>query len=432
MMSCDVLGASNMLLILGLDIHRQAAKIGNKMISLSRLLCGFSTQGDALRYGGGSGDLPLSFQRASEDKRPIVVWNCTRACNLRCVHCYAGADDDKAQGGELTTDEAKSFLQDLADFNVPVVLFSGGEPLVRKDLFELAHYVKELGMRPVISTNGTLITEEKADKIQAVSFAEIGISIDGVRETHDRLRAKEGAFDAALEGIRRCVVRGQRVSLRFTINRHNYQDVPAIIDLVEREKIDRVCFYHLAYAGRGSTMVQEDLDHDKTRATVELICQRTIDFHERGLRKEILMVGNHADGIYAYLKAKHEGMESAEEALNLLRINGGNNSGVRIASVDNLGEVHADQFWWHYSFGNVRDRKFGDIWLDTSDPLMRGLKDRKGLLKGRCGKCQFLDLCNGNLRIRAEAVYGDVWAEDPACYLTDDEIGLNGNSERSG
>ena len=401
------------------------------MISFSRLLCGFSTQGDVLRYGGLVEGVSDAFQRASEDKRPIVVWNCTRACNLRCVHCYAGADDDKAQTGELTTEEAKAFMRDLAEFSVPVVLFSGGEPLVRNDLFELAHYVKELGMRPVISTNGTLITDEKADRIQEIGFAEIGISIDGVRETNDRLRAKEGAFDAALEGIRRCVVRGQRVSLRFTINRHNYQDVPAVLDLVERENIDRVCFYHLAYAGRGSKMVDEDLDHGNTRATVELICDRTIDLHRRGLKKEILMVGNHADGIYGYLKAKRELPERAEQALELLRINGGNNSGIRIAAVDNLGEVHADQFWWHYSFGNVRERKFGDIWLDTSDPLMRGLKDRKGLLKGRCAECQYLDLCNGNLRIRAEAVYDDVWAPDPACYLTDEEIGLGGESEGS-
>lgn len=401
------------------------------MISFSRLLCGFSTQGDVLRYGGLAEGVSDAFHRASEDKRPIVVWNCTRACNLRCVHCYAGADDDRAQIGELTTEEAKAFMRDLAEFSVPVVLFSGGEPLVRRDMFELAHYVKELGMRPVISTNGTLITDEKADRIHEIGFAEIGISIDGVRETNDRLRAKEGAFDAALEGIRRCVARGQRVSLRFTINRHNYQDVPAVFDLVERENIDRVCFYHLAYAGRGSKMVDEDLDHEKTRATVELICDRTIDLHRRGLKKEILMVGNHADGIYGYLKAKRELPERAEEALELLRINGGNNSGIRIAAVDNLGEVHADQFWWHYSFGNVRERKFGDIWLDTSDPLMRGLKDRKGLLKGRCAECQYLDLCNGNLRIRAEAVYDDVWAPDPACYLTDDEIGVECESEGS-
>lgn len=393
------------------------------MISLSRLLCDFSTQGDVLRYGGGAEDSPPVFQRASTEGRPIVVWNCTQRCNLRCIHCYAGADE-KSRKNELTTEQGKSFIRDLAEFNVPVLLFSGGEPLMRKDLFKLASFAKELGIRPVISTNGTLITTEVAEKLKEIGFAEIGISIDGVSENNDKLRRKKGAFDSALQGIRNCIALSQRVSLRFTISRHNYHDIPAVLDLVERERIDRVCFYHLAYTGRAATMVEEDLNHKDTRDTVELICKRTIDFHRRGLEKEILMVGNHSDGVYAYLKVKEEQPDRASAVLELLSRNGGNNSGVRIGAVDNLGNVHPDQFWWHYSFGNVRERKFGDIWLDTSDPLMRGLKNRKGLLKGRCAKCQYLDLCGGNLRIRAEAVYGDVWAEDPACYLTDEEIGI--------
>ena len=408
-------------LLLCLEITRRAAKMKLPMISLSRLLCGFSTQGDLLRYGG----------RVDEEKRPIVVWNCTRRCNLRCVHCYASAGGD-AQEQEMTTTAAKAFLQDLADFKVPVLLFSGGEPLLREDLFELAGYAKGLGIRTAISTNGTIVTPEVADMIAVVGFAEVGISVDGVRENNDRLRGREGAFDAAVEGIRRCVARGQRASLRFTISRSNYRDIPAVLDLVEAESVDRVCFYHLAYSGRGRTMVDEDLNHEDTRGVVELICQRTVEWHRRGLKKEVLMVGNHADGVYAYLKVKREQPERADEVMGLLRMNGGNNSGVRIAAVDSVGEVHADQFWWHYSFGNVSRRRFGDIWMDTSDPLMHGLKDRKGLLKGRCARCQYLDICNGNLRVRAEAVYGDVWAEDPACYLTDEEIGSKGNAEESG
>jgi radical SAM protein with 4Fe4S-binding SPASM domain len=142
------------------------------------------------------------------------------------------------------------------------------------------------------------------------------------------------------------------------------------------------------------------------------------------MTKEILTVDNHADGVYLYLKLKQQTPQRAKKVLALLKKNGGNNSGIRIGAVDDLGNVHPDQFWWHYSLGNVLKRKFGDIWMDTEEPLMRGLKNRKGLLKGRCGRCQYLDLCNGNLRVRAEAVYGDIWAEDPACYLTDEEIGL--------
>jgi radical SAM protein with 4Fe4S-binding SPASM domain len=135
-------------------------------------------------------------------------------------------------------------------------------------------------------------------------------------------------------------------------------------------------------------------------------------------------VDNHTDGVYLYLKLRKQDPARAEKVLTLLRANGGNNAGIRIGAVDELGNVHADQFWQHYSFGNVRQRKFGDIWLDTSDQLMNGLKNRKRLLKGRCAKCQYLDLCNGNLRVRAEAASGDIWAEDPACYLTASEIGF--------
>ena len=399
------------------------------MISISRLLCGTTAPGDTLRYGAQSDNPTLHPQQFSQDKRPIVVWSCTRRCNLRCIHCYADSYDED-YSGEMTTEEAKSFLRDLSDFGVPVILFSGGEPLLREDIFELAHFAKELGIRPVLSTNGTLITDRVIEEISKVGFGEVGISIDGIGDRNDWLRGRKGAFNAALQGSRNCVPLGQRVSLRFTISRHNYQDLPAIFELIERENIDRACFYHLAYTGRAHNMVAEDLDHEETRAAVDLICAHTLDLHKRGLKKEILTVDNHADGVYLYLKIKQEQPEHAAEVLQLLRWNGGNNSGIRIGAVDNLGNVHPDQFWWHYSSDNVNRRKFGDIWLDTSDPLMRGLKDRRGLLKGRCSKCQYIDICGGNLRVRAEAVYGDVWAEDPACYLTDEEIGLTKNREK--
>ena len=389
------------------------------MISVSRLLCGAVAPGDVLRYGGQKG-----YSENAVEQRPIVVWNCTRRCNLHCVHCYANANDS-IHVGELSTQEAKSFIQDLSNFGIPVLLFSGGEPLLRDDIFELAIFARELGIRAVLSTNGTLITEKTAQRIKEVGFGEVGISLDGIGANNDRFRGFKGAYDAALQGIRSCVALGQKVSLRFTITRSNYRDIPAIFELIELEKIDRACFYHLAYVGRAGKMQVDDVTPEETRAIVDLIFEKTLDLHQRGLHKEILTVDNHADGVYLYLRVKREQPEHAAEVFDLLRRNGGNNAGLLIGAVDNLGNVHADQFWWHYSFGNVRERKFGDIWLDTSDPLMRGLKDRKPLLKGRCARCQYLDICKGNLRVRAEAAYGDVWAEDPACYLTDEEIGID-------
>ncbi len=382
------------------------------MISMTRLLCNSVGPGDHLRYD--KKDAP----------RPVVVWNCTRQCNLSCIHCYASADGQRSPE-EMDTAAGEAFIRDLADFGVPVILFSGGEPLLRKDLFELARLARELGIRVALSTNGTLITDRIAGEIKQIDFAEVGISLDGTGANNDRFRGRNGAFEAALAGIRNCIALGLRVSLRLTITRFNYREIPAIFRLVEDEGIDRVCFYHLAYSGRGGSLREEDINHAQTRAVVDTIREHTLDLQRRGLNKEILTVGNHADGVYLYLKLREDDPPRAERVLSLLQANGGNNSGIRIGAVDDRGNVHPDQFWWHYSLGNVRQRKFGDIWTDTSEPLLRGLQERKGLLKGRCARCRYLDLCNGSLRVRAEAVFGDVWAEDPACYLTDKEIGIS-------
>ena len=381
------------------------------MISISRLLCDTIGPGDFLRY------------RESEKRpRPIVVWNCTRQCNLRCIHCYASAGSRKSPS-EIDTASGKIFIRDIADFGAPVLLFSGGEPMMRKDLFELASFAREQGLRIAISTNGTLIDEATARKISEGGFTEVGISLDGTGSINDHFRGKEGAYTSALNGIRNCIALGVRVSLRLTVTRHNYREIPAIFRLIEEEGVNRVCFYHLAYSGRGDSLRNEDISHTQTRGVIDTICEHTLDLFQRSLQKEILTVGNHADGVYLYNKLKQQDPKRAAKVMELLWANGGNSSGIRISSVDDEGNVHPDQFWWHYSLGNVRQRKFGDIWMDTSEPLMRGLKDRKPLLKGRCAHCNYLGLCNGNLRVRAEAVHGDIWAEDPACYLTEEEIG---------
>ena len=388
------------------------------MISISRLLCDFHSPGDSLRYK----DSTLSSIRES-NTAPVVVWNCTSRCNLSCIHCYASAGEKELEA-EMDTASGKDFIKDLAAFGVPVILFSGGEPLIRNDLLELADFAVRQGLRAALSSNGTLITKDIARELKGIGFAEVGVSLDGTESINDHFRGKQGAYRAALEGIRNCIKQGLRVSLRFTITRFNFKEIPDMFSLAEQEGIDRICFYHLAYAGRGTTLVNDDIDHNQTRQVVDTICELTEYLHRRSLPKEVLTVANHADGVYLYLKLKQNNPERADLVYNLLKRNGGNNSGIRIGAVDPAGNIHPDQFWWHYSVGNVIQRNFGDIWMDTSDLLMRGMKDRKKLLKGRCGACQYLEICNGNLRERAEAVYDDIWAEDPACYLTDKEIGI--------
>ena len=393
------------------------------MIGISKLYCGTVEPSDALRYGRQSEKLPSHLLQFSADKRPVVVWNVTRRCNLKCIHCYAHAKD-KAFKNELSTDEGKALLDDLAQFGVPVILFSGGEPFVRKDLPELARYAVDHGMRAVISTNGTLITPEKARIFKEIGLSYVGISLDGLEEVNDRFRGMKGAFQGALNGIRNCQEAGIKVGLRFTINKMNAGEIPGIFDLIEELNVPRICFYHLVYAGRGSKLVEEDLSHDETRAVVDLIMDRTKDLHDRGKAKEVLTVDNHADGPYLYMRLLEEDPERAKEVLELLKMNEGNNSGRGIGCVSWDGAVHADQFWRHYSFGNVRERPFSEIWTDTSNSLMKKLKDKKKYVKGRCAQCQWLNICAGNFRVRPEAVTGDLWAADPACYLSEQEIGI--------
>jgi len=391
------------------------------MIGISKLYCGTVEPSDALRYGRNSSQLPSHLLQFSKDKRPVVVWNITRRCNLKCVHCYAHAKDQSFDN-ELTTEEGKNLIDDLSRFKVPVLLLSGGEPTIREDLPELAAYAVEKGMRAVISTNGTLITQQMARVLKDIGLSYVGISLDGMEKINDRFRGVKGAFRSALEGIKNCQDAGIKVGLRFTINKFNVGEIENIFNLLEDMEIPRVCFYHLVYAGRGSKLVEEDLTHDETRKAVDLIMDLTKKLHEKGKAKEVLTVDNHADGPYLYMRLLKEDPERAAEVLELLKMNEGNNSGRGIGCISWDGEVYADQFWRHYSFGNVRKRPFSEIWTDTSEPLMKKLKEKKKYVKGRCATCQWLDICAGNFRVRAEAITGDVFAPDPACYLTDEEI----------
>jgi len=397
------------------------------MIGISKLYCGTVEPSDALRYGRDSSKLPSHLLQFSKDKKPVVVWNMGRRCNLKCVHCYAQSKDIEYKD-ELTTAQGKELIDDLAQFGAPVILFSGGEPTMRKDLPELAMYARSKGMRAVISTNGTLIDKKMAKVLKDIGLSYVGVSLDGMKETNDKFRGVKGAFDAALNGMRNCLAEGVKVGLRFTINKKNVKDIPAIFDLLEKEKIPRVCFYHLVYAGRGSKMVEDELSHEESRKTLDIIMDRTKAMHEKGFPIEVLTVDNHCDGPYVYFRLLKEDPKRAADVFELLQMNQGNSTGIGIGCVSWDGSVHADQFWRHYSFGNVKERKFSEIWTDTSNELMAGLKNRKPLIKAnadRCAHCKWFDICNGNFRVRAEAIYGNVWADDPACYLTKEEIGYN-------
>lgn len=398
------------------------------MINISKLYCDQVTPGDWLRYGKkGAGERAGEIvpKKASE-RRPIVVWNITRTCNLKCVHCYNDSGVGKPSN-EVTTEKAKAVLDDLAAYGVPSVLFSGGEPLMRHDLFELMEYAVGKGLRVVISTNGTLIDENKANRIKELGVSYVGISLDGMGPVNDKFRGVAGAFERTVTGIRNCQKAGVRVGLRLTLTGQNVQDLEALFDFFEAEGIERACFYHLVPSGRGGDMSGERLTSAQSRAAMEIILAKTKQFKEAGKATDILTVDNHVDGVYLYLKLLEEDPERAQDVWKLLTWNGGglNSSGIGIGCIDYDGFVHANQFWDHYSMGNIHEKPFSEIWENPDDPLHKGLRDRRANIKGRCRVCKFFDACGGSLRVRADLYFGDTWAPDPGCYLSDEQIGVD-------
>ncbi|MXR40548.1 pseudo-rSAM protein/SPASM domain protein [Halobaculum sp. WSA2] len=400
------------------------------MISVSKLLCDLDAEGDGLRYDAADGSSKPQISRVKQ-RRPVVVWNLTKRCNLHCSHCYAAADTEVAPG-ELSTAEGKRLLDDLSDYGVPVVLFSGGEPLVRDDLFELIRYADDRGIRPVLSTNGTLITDESAERLRDAGLRYAGISVDGLPERNDEFRGKSGAFDAAVRGIRACLDAGLKTGLRYTITERNASDLRGVVELLRNEGVDRFCFYHLDYGGRGADITDLDLSPEAKRAAVKELCDLTRTYHRRGEEIETLLVGNYADAAYLIEYARrYIGSDAADRVHSYLRRNGGDPTGERVADVDYQGNVHLTQFWQGYSLGNVRDRPFSAIWDAESNPVLRRLRERTDHLTGRCADCRYQDICRGGSRLRALTVHDDLFAPDPQCYLRDEEIAPSSPPETS-
>ena len=407
------------------------------MINITRLYCDQTTPGDWLRYGEDTFPPPplddkkddrFKPPKKASQRKPVVVWNITRACNLKCAHCYNSSGTASAEP-ELSTDQAVAVIDDLAAFGVPTILFSGGEPLMRKDLFELIEHAAHEGIRSVISTNGTLITQRLADRLYELGVSYVGISLDGIGRLNDTFRGVYGAFDKAVAGIRNCQDVGLRTGLRFTLTRTNMSQLEAIFEFLWSRRIERACFYHLVPTGRGAQIAADRLDRAENRWAIETILARTKRFAEMGRKMDILTVDNFVDGVYLYLKLLSENPRRAEGVYQLLSWNGGarNSSGVGIGCIDAAGLVHPNQFWTHYDLGDVRKKPFSKIWSNSAEPLLKGLRNRKNHIKGRCRLCRFFPACGGGLRLRADLHFNDVWAPEPDCYLTDDEIGLDSN-----
>ncbi|MCX7189558.1 MAG: heme d1 biosynthesis radical SAM protein NirJ [Methylotenera sp.] len=370
---------------------------------------------------------PLGIKR--NPPGPVVIWNLIRRCNLTCQHCYS-ISADKDFPGELNTDEVFTVMDDLKAFHVPVLILSGGEPLLRPDIFDISRRAKTMGFYVGLSSNGTLITEDNIAAIADIGFDYVGVSLDGIEATHDKFRRKQGAFKESLHGIKLCRDAGIKVGVRFTLTQDNAHDLPKLLQLAEDEGIDKFYLSHLNYAGRGNINRKHDAVMETTRNAMDLLFDTCWNDIQQGRHREFVTGNNDADGVYLLLwvRKNHPHLEAHIRAK--LAQWGGNSSGVNVANIDNVGVVHPDTFWWHHPLGNVKDLPFSEIWQDTSDPLMAGLKASPRRIKGRCGDCQYFDICGGNTRVRAQQLTGDPWQEDPACYLTDEEIGVVEGGER--
>ncbi|MGI9481566.1 MAG: heme d1 biosynthesis radical SAM protein NirJ [Hyphomicrobiales bacterium] len=370
---------------------------------------------------------PLGPQR--NPPGPVVIWNLIRRCNLMCKHCYAISGDVDFPG-ELSTKEVFAVMDDLKGFKVPVLILSGGEPLLRPDIFDISRRAKDMGFYVGLSSNGTLIDRENIKQIADIGYDYVGISLDGMRATHDEFRRMDGGFDAALNGIRLCRENGIKVGMRFTATMDNADELPQLLKLAEDEGVEKFYLSHLVYAGRGNKNRADDARRERTRAFMDMLFDYAWQDALGGGTREIVTGNNDADGVYLLFWVRKNFPELEEHIRGKLAQWGGNSSGCNVANIDNLGIVHPDTMWWHYPLGNVKERPFSEIWTDTSDPIMAGLKQRPRKIGGRCGECAFFDICGGNTRVRAQQLTGDAWAEDPACYLTDAEIGLTHHHDR--
>ncbi len=360
---------------------------------------------------------------------PVVIWNLIRRCNLACKHCYS-VSADRDFPGQLTTAEVFAVMDDLKKFHVPVLILSGGEPLLRPDIYDIAWRAKAMGFYVALSTNGTLIDTRNVGNIAEIGFDYVGISLDGRRETHDVFRRRAGAFDDSLRALRLCRDLGVRVGVRFTLTSDNFADLPWLLAMSEREGIDKFYLSHLNYAGRGNVNRKVDAQLAMTREAMDLLFDVCWDCVSRGVYKEFVTGNNDADGVYLLHWVRRRFPLNEAHIRAKLEQWGGNASGVNVANIDNLGNVHPDTYWWDYSLGNLRERPFSEIWRDVSDPIMAGLKASPRAIKGRCGQCAYFSICGGNTRTRARQLTGDPWEEDPGCYLDDDELGIVSQRER--
>jgi radical SAM protein with 4Fe4S-binding SPASM domain len=346
----------------------------------------------------------------------IAIWNFTNRCNLSCLHCYSKAD--LASIDTLKTEDILAVLPKLKANGIKFLIFSGGEPLTRTDIYDIAHECKKIGIMTYLSTNGLYVRKSNAEKILD-TFNYIGISIDGSEKVHDKFRGLEGSFKESMKAVDLLNSYGKtKVGIRFTITKDTYDDLEFIFNLAEKHNIPKIYISHLVYSGRGLDNLDMDLTKEQRVTAVNYILDKAFEYHETNRDIEVVTGNMEMDAILFYDKFISKYPQHADEMKKRLIAWGGNSAGRKLLNIDSEGNVKPDPFFPTY-IGNILKEDFSDIWTNKPIELLQKLRVHPRELGGKCKECQYLEICNGGSRSRAYAIFADMWAEDPSCYLKD-------------
>lgn len=348
----------------------------------------------------------------------IMIWNFTNRCNLLCHHCYSKADANEKD--TLTFKQIQETIPKLKKAGVNFVIFSGGEPLLRKDIFDIALEMKKNNIMTYLSTNGMYVNEKNVDKI-IETFNYIGISIDGIEEIHDQFRGQVGSYKKSISAIKLIQEHGGNAGIRFTLTKETEGSFYKMFELCEELNVDKLYISHLVYSGRGLDNLKIDITKEKRREYVNYIINKAFEYYENDSNIELVTGNMEMDSILLLQKFEKEYKEFAPILKEKLISWAGNSAGSRLGNMDWLGNVKPDPFFPR-TIGNYLEKDFDKVWLDEENDLLTRLREKPRQISGKCSKCSYISICNGGSRARAYAISGDLWAEDPSCYLSEQEI----------
>ncbi len=335
----------------------------------------------------------------------LIAWELTRTCNLDCIHCRASASMGTYEG-ELTTDEAFRILNEIAEVGKPIIILTGGEPLLRKDLLEIAKRATALGLKPVLATNGTLLTKQLVSELKSVGISRVSISLDGAdARSHDDFRKMPGAFEGAIRGIRLLKEGGMPFQINTTVTSLNVEELPKIHELARQLGAVAHHIFLLVPVGRGKDLSENSL----TPETYERILHW---MYEQSRRPGIHLKATCAPHYYRVLRerARQEGIQVTQETFGLDAVTRGCLAGTGFCFISHRGIVQTCGYL-EIPCGDLRQNTFKEIWEGSE--VFNKLRDFRNY-KGKCGRCEYIRVCGG-CRARAFEATGDYLEEEPLC-----------------